>query len=43
MHLTKHTLIEWINTAIHTMWANMGELPDIDSSDERTGHEAVDV
>lgn len=22
-----HTLIEWVNTAIHTMWTNAGELP----------------
>lgn len=43
MHLTKHTLIEWINAAIHIMWVNMGELPDADSSDEKAGHEAVDV
>ena len=23
-----HTLMEWINAAIHSMWLNAGELPD---------------
>ena len=23
-----HALMEWINSAIHSMWSNAGELPD---------------